>query len=229
MAVSCRQPGSEAAIQRVASLAALSDLVSDLVALVVHTGTRCVLGVTGPPGAGKSTLASRIVNVAESTMAATVAPMDGFHRANRELGAMGLGDLKGVPDSFDAIAFVDHLHRLRSAAEGVTWPTYDRTKQEVIPGGKIITQGHRLVVVEGNYLLLDMPPWDRVRPLLDVVWYLDAPLSVISERLLERHMRGRTEDAAREKVASTDLPNASLVAATRHLADLVIVSDGLGG
>jgi pantothenate kinase len=217
-------------MQRVAELDMLPDLVNDLVAYVEQARTRAVVGITGPPGAGKSTVAAQIVELAGKIVPAVVAPMDGFHRSAAELTEMGILELKGVPDSFDAVGFVALLRRLRTSThDSLAWPTYDRARQEVVPSGTVVRPDDRLVIVEGNYLLLDAPPWDGVRPLLDAVWYLDAPVAVITARLVERLMRDRTPEEARAKVASTDLPNATLVNATKHRADLVLITPTEGG
>ncbi len=180
---------------------------------------RWVLGITGPPGSGKSSLASRVVDRAGAV--ACVAPMDGFHRSNDELEAMGMLELKGVPASFDAESFVAHLERLRGPG-AVPWPTFDRSREETVSGGRMIGRNVQLVVVEGNYLLLDDPPWNRVRQLVDEVWYLDAPEEDLIPRLRARHELARTPEDAWAKIQSTDLPNARLVAATRHRADVVV-------
>jgi len=135
---------------------------------------------------------------------------------------MGLSSVKGIPDSFDAASFIVHLTRLRRGNEPVTWPVYDRKAEEVAQQGTEIDEGVRLVVVEGNYLLMETQPWRQVRPLLDEVWYLDAPDQVLIPRLVSRHERHRTPADALAKIRSTDLPNARLVEATRHLADVII-------
>jgi pantothenate kinase len=147
--------------------------------------------------------------------------MDGFHRSDAELADLGLLALKGVPDSFDATGFLDKLADVRTG-EDVVWPTFDRRREVVVPDGRLIDAATRLVVVEGNYLLLDASPWDRVRGHLDTVWYLDVPEDVLIPRLRVRHERRRTPEDAWAKVRSTDLPNAALVADTRSRADVII-------
>ncbi len=203
----------------------LADLVAELLAAAHSRQVRFILGIAGPPGAGKSTLAERIVDAAAGEAPACVAPLDGFHRSNEDLTAAGLLALKGTPATFDAAAFVDRLTAVVTmASEPVTWPTYDREREEVVPNGLIIAPEHRLVVVEGNYLLLTDPPWDQVRPLLDAAWYVDVPLDTLVPRLIARHRLHRDAAGAAAKVASTDVPNAELVAASKRYADVVLVA-----
>jgi len=194
---------------------------------------RLLLGIAGPPGAGKSTLASALseqLNRIAGHGICAVAPMDGYHLPNARLDAMGRRAGKGEPDTFDSVGYVDNLARLRRApiGEPVPWPTFDRVLDEPTPAGVVFT-GERIVVTEGNYLLVDDPglgAWSGVRALLDECWYLDAGREVLTTRLVRRHLDGgRTDAAAREKVEHSDLPNAELVAATRSRADLVLCGD----
>lgn len=200
-------------------------LVEALVPSLMVGTDRFILGIAGPPGAGKSTVAGEVVILVADRVASVVAPLDGFHRSNEELEQLGLLPLKGIPDSFDAAAFVSRLQAVAIGAD-VAWPRYDRTLEEVIPDAISITAEHRLVVVEGNYLLLDTAPWDGVAPLLDESWYLDVPQDVLIPRLVARHTRHRTEAAALRKVVTTDLPNAVLVAASMEHATRVLYGDG---
>ncbi|MEV0359257.1 nucleoside triphosphate hydrolase [Nocardia sp. NPDC050697] len=176
---------------------------------------RYLLGITGPPGTGKSTLAEALR--AALAPDAEIAPMDGYHLPNAVLERRGIRERKGEPDTFDVAGFVANLRALRSAGT-VPWPTFDRRTDEPTPAGVTFTT-QRIALVEGNYLLT----WPEVRPLLDEVWYLDAPRDLLAQRLLERHSAGgRDEEAAVRKVYDSDLRNAELIARTRELADLVI-------
>ncbi len=186
-----------------------------------------MLGITGPPGAGKSTAAEALaqsINYFAKGDIAVVAPMDGFHKTNAELERLDLHALKGVPDSFDSQDFVDKLTRLKEhPLESTGWPTFDRAIEEPTVDGTSIEPHHRLVIVEGNYLLLDKAPWHKVRHILDQIWYLDCDITTIEPRLIERHLQGgKTKDGAKIKVESTDLPNARLIDATRANASRII-------
>lgn len=188
---------------------------------------RLLLGIAGPPGAGKSTLAAALRDVLAPD--AEIAPMDGYHLSNAALDARAARERKGEPDTFDVPGFVANLRALRAAPLGapVPWPTFDRALDEPTPAGVVFTS-QRVAVVEGNYLLLD-GPWSAVRPLLDEVWYLDAPRAELERRLLARHRAGgRDAAAAARKVRDSDLRNADLIAATRERADLVLHAAGEG-
>jgi len=188
---------------------------------------RYLLGIAGPPGAGKSTLAAALraaVDAVAGSRVAELAPMDGYHLPNAQLRALGRLAGKGEPDTFDATGFVDGLNRLRRTplGEPVPWPTFDRSTDEPTPGGIVVTD-QRIVITEGNYLLLDDGPWSKVRPQLDECWYLTADRHTRIERLLHRHLRGgRDHSAAQAKVHDSDMANADLVGPTARHADLLL-------
>jgi pantothenate kinase len=202
-------------------------LAGDLLAAVDASSGRFLLGITGPPAAGKSTLAEALaaaVDAQHGAGFAVVAPLDGFHLSNQTLDRLGLRAVKGAPQTFDAAAFVGLLQRLREEpASTVLWPDFDRVAEATVPEAIPIDPEARLVITEGNYLLLDQPWWREVRQLLDEVWYVDAPRDVLRHRLIERQIAGgRPEAEAVRHVDESDLPNAELVARTEHLADKVI-------
>jgi pantothenate kinase len=188
-----------------------------------------MVGICGPPAAGKSTLAAALteeLNERQSLPAVTV-PMDGFHLSNVELARLGLTDRKGAPATFDAAGFVHLLRRLRVGEELVYAPDYSRVLHESIGGVIPVRSDVRVIVVEGNYLLLDSPPWTEVPGLLDVVAYLDAPDGIRQERLVERQLdRGLDRAAAHVWVEESDERNAALIKTTRSRADLVLTSFG---
>ena len=184
---------------------------------------RFLLGIAGPPGAGKSTVAAAVEQAANEQRGpgfAAVAPLDGFHLSNERLDELGLRGVKGAPETFDVEGFVHLLERVRNdPGSTILWPAFDRTIEQTVPDAIPITDSTRLVVTEGNYLLLDRPGWREVRPLLDEAWYVDAPRSVLRERLLARALAGRTEAEAVAHVDGSDLRNAELIAATKPAAD----------
>lgn len=193
-------------------------------AAALAAGGRRVLGVAGPPGAGKSTLAGAVVDALGDR--AVLVPMDGFHLAQAELERLGRADRKGAPDTFDAVGFVALLTRLRAQGPGdpvVYAPRFDRHLEEPIAGAIGVAADTPLVVVEGNYLLHDEGAWAGVGPLLDDAWYLDLTDEVRVARLIARHVaHGRTPAAATEWVLRSDEANARLVERGRDRAALLV-------
>jgi len=203
----------------------LAGLAEKVTALV--KGQRYLLGLTGFPASGKTTLSLELadkINEKLQSEVAVVVPMDGFHRLNAELKAWGLWELKGIPDSFDAEAFIQLIKALREqTATAIGCPAFDRTLEEPTENAIFVQPGHRLIIVEGNYLLLASNPWQQVKPLLDEVWYIESTMSEIKPRLLERHIKGgRSPAQAREKMNSTDLPNAELIKTSKTMADEIV-------
>ena len=197
-------------------------LVERAAALVAGRG-RSVLGITGAPGAGKSTLAEALVEALEGR--AVLVPMDGFHLADSELRRLGRADRKGAPDTFDAAGYVHLLRRLVRADDVVYAPVFRRELELAEAGALPVPPAAPLVVTEGNYLLLD-GPFAPVRDLLTECWYVDVAPELRLERLAARHERhGRTRAAAKAWVEHTDEPNARLVEATRDRADLRVLLD----
>ncbi|WP_277183860.1 nucleoside/nucleotide kinase family protein [Caballeronia sp. BR00000012568055] len=187
----------------------------------IADGKRRILGLTGAPGAGKSTLAQAIVEAFPDR--AVVVPMDGYHLANVELARLGRASRKGAEDTFDSAGFVALLRRLREQRDDeiVYAPAFRREIEEPIANAIPVLPEAQLIVTEGNYLLLDHGHWKHVRPLLDSVWYVDVDPALRMQRLIKRHVEfGRSEQAAKDWVASTDEPNAIQIDATRSRADI---------
>jgi pantothenate kinase len=199
-------------------------VINDLDALLARArqliagGRRTVLGIAGPPGGGKSTLAEMVV-AALGDVAALV-PMDGFHLAQPELVRLGRRDRMGAPDTFDAAGYAALLARLRSQDDEVVYaPAFRREIEEPIAGAIAVPPDVPLVVTEGNYLLL----WDAVRPLLDEAWYVEMDEDTRLQWLIQRHIDfGKAPDEARAWVMRSDQANAAVVAATRDRADVVV-------
>ena len=186
---------------------------------------RAVLGITGCPGAGKSTLAGLLVQtLRDSGFPAVWVPMDGFHLADAALERLGRRDRKGAIDTFDAHGYLATLRRLRHDLDHPVYaPDFDREIEQPIAGSIAVDPATRLVVTEGNYLLCRTDPWPRVREQLTETWYVDVDEDLRLTRLVARHVRyGKPPEAARRWVAEVDEPNARLIAATRDHADLHI-------
>jgi pantothenate kinase len=209
----------------------LADLVDRARALVTG-GRRAVLGITGAPAAGKTTLAEELVRAIDADWVAHVT-MDGLHLADVELDRLGLRDRKGAPDTFDALGYAALLRRLHEDEDEVVYaPGFERLIEQPIAGAIPVHRTARLIVSEGNYLLAGGPRWSKVRPLVDEVWYADLDQAERLRRLIDRHRRfGKDEAAAAAWATGTDERNAALIAATRERADLLVPAaliEGIG-
>ena len=200
----------------------MAELVERVRVLAVP-GRRQLLGITGPPGAGKSRVATALV-AALGPETAVLVPMDGFHLCNATLRALGRRNRKGAWDTFDADGYLHLLRRFRSREDAVVYaPDFDRDHDESIGSALPVPRAIPLVVTEGNYLLLDRGRWGEVRELLDEIWYVDAPEDVRLGRLVARHeQHGMEQERAVAWAHGTDQVNADLIASTRPRADLVV-------
>ena len=203
----------------------LSALVDRATSLLERPG-RTVLGITGAPGAGKSTLTSLLLGRLRADLgddAVGHLPMDGFHLADVQLDRLGRRDRKGAPDTFDVDGYVAALERLHAQPDRTIFaPGFERDLEQPIAAAIAITPSARLVLTEGNYLLLPDGGWEHVRPLLAEVWFVDVDDDLRRARLVQRHEEfGKSPDEARAWVERSDEANASLVTATRDAADVV--------
>lgn len=193
------------------------------------SGRRVIIGLAGPPGAGKSTLAVAIVAQARASRGddwAAYLPMDGYHLSNAQLERLGLLDRKGAPATFDVDGYVVMLGRV-AADDGsdIYVPDYDRTLHEPIAARHRIPAAARLVVTEGNYLAVDAPQWRAARRHIDHLWYVDAADAVREERLIARQLAGgRGEREARDWVERSDRRNGELVKQSKPNADRVMTT-----
>ncbi len=190
-------------------------------------GGRKILGIVGPPGCGKSTLAEALLDFLGER--AVAVPMDGYHLANVELARLGRASRKGAEDTFDSAGYVALLRRLKTqpANEIVYAPEFRREIEEPIANAIPVFPETPLVITEGNYLLLDHGHWEQVEGLLDEIWYVDVDHSIRRDRLVKRHVRfGRSLPEAQAWVASTDEPNAVRIEATKSRADVLFNWEG---
>ncbi|MBB5935149.1 nucleoside/nucleotide kinase family protein [Streptomyces zagrosensis] len=188
---------------------------------------RCVLGIAGAPGAGKSTLARALVAALEERHGAGTAaylPLDGFHLSHTQLQRLGLTDRKGSAPSFDVWGYAALVHRVSQERQhDVYVPDYDRTLHEPVAARHVVRPTAGLVITEGNYLACDAPGWRDARRSMAAVWYLEAPDEVRETRLVERQLAGGRDAAhARAWVAGNDQPNGEQVKESRRLCDRIV-------
>jgi pantothenate kinase len=201
----------------------LDELAARVSALCAETKRpRVLIGIAGAPGAGKTTLAEALVARLGGFPVAVHVPMDGFHLADVELARLGRADRKGAPDTFDALGYAALLGRV--AAGEIVWaPGFERVLEQPIAQTIPITTDTRVVVSEGNYLLLDEPEWIAVRTWFDEVWFCVQDETVRLDRLIARHVQfGKAPAAAREWVMRSDQANAELVLPTADHADKIV-------
>lgn len=196
--------------------------------LVARQGAaRRLVAIAGAPGAGKSTFVERLSAALDGRAASEVLPMDGFHFDDMVLNARGHRARKGAPHTFDVDGFAAALGRL-AADDGreVAVPVFDRSIEIARAGARIIGPSARLVLVEGNYLLLDDPAWAPLRRHFDETVFLDVPEAALESRLRDRWSGyGLSPEAIRAKLEENDLPNARLVISASVPADWVVRND----
>lgn len=181
---------------------------------------RFLAALAGPPGAGKSTLAAELVT--RIGQGAKAVPMDGFHYDDAVLIARGARNRKGAPDTFDVHGFRHLLQRLRTEPE-VAIPLFDRDLEISRAGADIVTPADQILIVEGNYLLLNEAPWPDLAPLFDLTIWIDVPETELDRRLLARWAHyGKTPDQARAWIDGNDMPNIRRVTQGSRPADLVL-------
>jgi len=186
---------------------------------------RAVLGIAGAPASGKSTLAALLLAELDRRHpgAAVGVGMDAFHIGHRLLVRQGMTDVKGAPDTFDAVGFIHLLNRIRSENGTIYAPEFNRDIEDSLAHVVEIRPEIRLVITEGNYLLLDTAPWNGVRPMLDEAWFVHLDDDERRRRMMRRHERfGHDPETARARTLGTDERNAQLVNAAPNRPDLWI-------
>ncbi|OZA10474.1 MAG: nucleoside/nucleotide kinase family protein [Rhodobacterales bacterium 17-64-5] len=181
---------------------------------------RFIAALAGPPGAGKSTLARAVVEVLGAD--ARVVPMDGFHFDDAILIARGQRDRKGAPETFDVAGYRHLLSRLRDEDE-VAIPVFDRTLELSRGSADLVTKAHRILVTEGNYLLLNETPWTDLTEYFDLTVMIEVPEAELDRRLLDRWaFYGKTPQAARAWIDGNDMPNIRRVTEGSRPADITV-------
>lgn len=208
------------------SIEAVEDIVVQIyneLLSVDRKNERILVGISGAPGAGKSTLSQALsTKLNKSEHVAAVIPMDGYHLDDSLLEDLGLLKRKGAPETFDFAGFKHLLLRIKNEDE-VVYPVFDREREISIAGAGILKKNIRIVIVEGNYLLFDEEPWSCLSKLWDYSVFLDVELTVLEQRLIDRWLdHGFSRAEARQKALGNDIQNSKRVIASRIQADRII-------
>lgn len=189
----------------------------DLIARVnALSGERVLVAVAGAPGSGKSTLTQALVDRLSD---AALVPMDGFHLDDSVLERRGLRQRKGAVETFDAAGFQALVQRLAQPGHEVIYPVFDRSRELAVAGAGVVSADNRIVVIEGNYLLLDQAPWNEAR--YDLTVFLDVPVAELERRLTARWRGFGKDGAAVAAHLANDLANARFVVTQSRPADVV--------
>lgn len=204
-------------------ITSLEEVLTEVAAFFELSNERVILAIIGKPGAGKSTITDHIFkNIAAED--AVLVPMDGYHLSNRILADLALADRKGAPETFDAQGFVSLMRRIKSDIHSdIYFPIFHRDLEESMAAEGVIKAGTKLIIVEGNYLLLQSSPWSEIAKLIDESWYLDLPETLRQERLISRHVAyGRSPQDAQSWALGSDERNAVIIGGTKKFASRIV-------
>ncbi|MBX2824315.1 MAG: nucleoside/nucleotide kinase family protein [Gammaproteobacteria bacterium] len=207
-------------------------VVEPLVELLDQARTaesRFVVSISGPPGAGKSTLAGLLHTAMverHDKNTSAILPMDGFHLDNDILDARGHRARKGAPHTFDIAGLINVVSRVRQADSDVYVPVFDREQDLSRAGARVILSSQKLILVEGNYLLLQQPGWRELYALFDYRISMEVAPAVLRKRLIQRWLdHDHAPAEAKARAESNDLPNAQLVVDDSRTADCIVRTD----
>lgn len=192
-----------------------------------EAGARLLVAIAGAPGSGKSTFTEALHEALGGDAGpSVVVPMDGFHLDDAILEPRGWRSVKGAPHTFDVAGMHRALAAIQADEGNVYIPVFDRSRELARNAARCVEGRHRIVLVEGNYLLFSQAPWSALAELFDLGVYLDVPLGILERRLMQRWLdQGFDEAAAAVKVYGNDLANAREIIAFRREADWVIGVD----
>jgi pantothenate kinase len=190
-----------------------------------QTGTRFIVAIAGPPASGKSTFAEMLQQALNAQRAgqSEILPMDGFHFDNAVLSSRGQLAQKGAPQTFDIDSFAATLSRIRSAEKDVVVPVFDRDLDLARAGGRVIGATVDVIIVEGNYLMLNRPEWLQLATNYDLTIGLDVAQDVLEHRLIQRWVdQGMALPEAENRARGNDMANAATVIRESLPADITI-------
>jgi pantothenate kinase len=204
-------------------LTCMEQAVTRIQEIANNSPARVIIGITGKPGSGKTSFTSQLLEKLPKNFAAVV-PMDGFHLSNKQLKILGLSDVKGAPNTFDISGYIGLLKRIKSdLSKSIYFPIFYREIEESFAADGTIPASTKVILTEGNYLLLNSGGWEVVATMLDEVWYVNIDDDLRLDRLTKRHQKyGKDADAAYAWARGTDEVNAKIVETTASKADYII-------
>ncbi|KAK8024988.1 P-loop containing nucleoside triphosphate hydrolase protein [Apiospora arundinis] len=204
---------------------------------------RILVALAGVPGSGKTTVSSALLlSLSKRGMSkqdVVVVPMDGFHYTKATLAGFSNPDMafrrRGAPFTFDADGLLDLMRALKtgpltgpdSEEHVFTAPSFDHAVQDPVPDDIRISSRSKIVIIEGNYTLLNEHPWNKMAELVDEKWFVDVPPEVAKERLVLRHLAAGIEtsrEAAAHRAEENDLPNGHLIRSKLLAPDVRVVN-----
>lgn len=218
----------------------LLPLLDEIVRIGHARASRTIVFLAAPPGAGKSTLATVLERLAAERPGMPrmqAVGMDGFHFRNAYLDGhtvkrpdgeqVSLRSIKGAPETFDVEGLAHKLRETRCSRGPVAWPAYSRVQHDVVEDGVLVDAP--IVIVEGNYLLLDEDPWRELAKMCDVSVFVEAREEMLHERLVARKVRGGLSRAEAERFYEhSDSRNVRRVLERRRAADITLTLEPSG-
>lgn len=199
---------------------------------------RLLIGLAGSPGSGKSTISYNVterINKFFGEDVSIVLNQDGYHYTREELSKFPEPELafkrRGAPFTFNPKGFLELIHKIKKPispeTKDILAPSFNHKAKDPEPNSKIITPAHRIVIIEGNYVLLKDEYWREISAIVDEKWKIKVEPLQARRRIVKRHLEAgisATEDEAIERCNNNDLVNAVYIRENSVIPDLVIES-----
>ena len=173
-----------------------------------HSTSRYFIALSGAPGSGKSTVSEKLVSDLNTVgHKSCILQMDAFHYDDQILKEKNLLLKKGAPETFDVMGLLNFINRLEKESE-VVIPVFDRSLELSRSSAVIISDDIKVVIVEGNYLLLKSHPWRELHKFFNSTIIVNCDERILEERLIKRWENfNLSKEIINQKVYENDLPN----------------------